>query len=71
MDLIIEIDGKRYAAEIKSGQATAPDANKLEHFKTYDKNCHNFFIVSTDPLPRKMGDVKVRSLPQFLREIGL
>lgn len=71
VDLIVELEEKLFAVEIKSGQVTASDAKKLEQFKTYTKRVDGFFIIDMNSVRRQMGVVKVRSLPVFLNEVGL
>jgi len=71
VDLIVELDRKLYAIEIKSGQVTSSDAKKLEQFKAYGSGFTGFFIVGMDSVARQIGAVGIRSLPAFLKEIGL
>lgn len=71
VDLIVEIDGHLFAAEIKSGPVDHFDAEKLEHFKTYQKKISGLFLVSLNTADRKIGSVTACSLGTFLKSIGL
>ena len=71
VDLIVEYREKLYAVEIKSGQINVDDARKLEAIKNYSEDFDGFYIVSPDSRSRQIGDVSIRDLPAFLKEIGL
>ena len=71
VDLIIEIDGQIYAVEIKSGSVDLADAERLEHFKTYQKKVAGLFLVSLKTADRKLGSVFACNLASMLKAIGL
>jgi uncharacterized protein len=72
VDLILEIHGKTYAIEIKSGHADQGDAGNLENFRHYFKSVDGFFLVTMDgAAARKIGRVFIMNVSHFLREIGL
>ncbi len=72
VDLILELNGKTYAIEAKSGHADQGDAATLEHFRHYYADVDDLFIVTAEnAVPRKVGRVSILNLADFLREIGL
>jgi uncharacterized protein len=72
VDLILEIRGKTYAIEVKSGHADQGDAGNLENFRSYYESVDGFFLVTAGGVAaRKIGRVLIMNLSDFLREIGL
>jgi predicted AAA+ superfamily ATPase len=71
VDLIVEIERKVFAVEIKSGRADSSDAKKLAQFSLYKKNLDGLFIVTMDTTPRRSHDVHIVDVNAFLRAIGL
>jgi len=71
VDLILQIRGKTYAVEIKSGQVNHFDAANLELFREHYKDVDNLFLVTTDDTDRKIGRVSIKNVSSFLREVGL
>jgi predicted AAA+ superfamily ATPase len=72
VDLILELGGKTYAIEIKSGHADQGDARNLESFRDYYTGVDGFFLVTADSTAaRKIGRVLIMNVADFLQEIGL
>lgn len=71
VDLILEIDGKTYAIEVKAGRADSADAEHLQQFLRYRENVDGFFLVTPDATSRKIGPVLIVNINEFLRSIGL
>jgi predicted AAA+ superfamily ATPase len=71
IDLILEMSGKTYAIEIKSGAVDAGDAHRLEHFLEYKKNISGLYLVCLSTPPKKIGKVRVCGLVQLIQELGL
>ena len=71
VDLIVEIDGKTFAAEIKSGVVDSSDAQKLNRFLDFNPKIDGLFLVCLKTIPKKIGSVMVCELSSFIREIGL
>lgn len=71
VDLIVEIEGKTYGVEIKSGKSHDQDAEKLERFLTYYPKVTGLYVICMSKNPKKIGSVKVCDLNYFLKEIGL
>ena len=72
VDLILEVQGKIYAVEIKAGRADHGDARKLESFLEYHKDVDGFFLITAEEASRrKIGRVLIGSISDFLREVGL
>ena len=71
VDLIIEIQGKTYGVEIKSGKSHDQDAEKLERFLTYHPKVTGLYVICMSKTPKKIGSVKVCDLNYFLKDIGL
>jgi predicted AAA+ superfamily ATPase len=72
VDLVLEIRGRTYAIEIKSGRADQGDAGNLESFRDYCKSVDGLFLVTADgTAARKIGRVFIMNVCDFLREIGL
>jgi uncharacterized protein len=71
VDFVVEINGKIYAIEVKSGSVGSDDAKKVEHFIEYEKHLAGLFIVCVKTPTKKIGKVKICELPQLIRDIGL
>jgi predicted AAA+ superfamily ATPase len=71
VDLIVELNRKIYAVEIKSGQITSSDTKKIEAITNYGIKFDGLFALGMDPKLRQLGQVRVCDLNQFLKEIGL
>ena len=71
VDLIIEIKNKTYAVEIKSGVVDSGDAKKLERFLEFQDNLSGLFLVCLKSPVKKIGQVKICELSQFIKELGL
>lgn len=71
VDFILEINKYTYALEIKSGNYDQNDATKLMRIKEYKIKLDALYLVTVDSAPKQMGEVKVRSLNHFLKEVGL
>lgn len=70
VDLIIQLDGKSYAIEIKSGHADVSDAKKLKQIDRHLKTeLSGHYLVVPDGPNRNLAGVKLRSLNVFLKEI--
>lgn len=70
VDFILEIQGRIYALEVKSGNCDESDASKLMRLKEYQPKLDGLFIVTIDSEPKQFRDVKVRSLNRFLSGPG-
>ncbi len=71
IDLILELNQKTYAIEVKSGKVDSGDASKIEKFYQYQPKLTRAFIVCADTANRKIGKVFITDLPGLLKEIGL
>ncbi len=71
VDLIVEIEDRTYAVQIKSGKPHDQDAEKLERFLTYHPKTDGLYIVCLNLNPKKISKTKICDLNLFLKEIGL
>lgn len=71
VDLVVEVNRKVYAVEIKSGQITASDAKRLENVTSYGVKFDGLFLVGMDSTRRKFGGVHCCDLNHFLKSIEL
>ncbi len=71
VDLILEMKGKTYAIEIKSGNLDSRDALNLLKIKNYIPSINETFIVGLNTENKGIKGVKIRNLTSFLKEIGL
>ncbi len=71
VDLIIEIGGKTYAVEIKSGAVDSSDTQRLERFLEYQGEISGLFLVCIKTALKKIGKVKICELSQLIKELGL
>lgn len=71
VDLILEIDRKIYAIEIKSGQVSDSEVGKLSQFKSYFPKVHSLYVVTISGPNKKIGDVRIVDLNNLLFEVGL
>lgn len=71
VDLIVEIEGKTFAAEIKSGVVDSHDAQKLQRFLEFRMKIDGLFLVCLKTISKKIGQVKICELSSFIRDIGL
>jgi predicted AAA+ superfamily ATPase len=72
VDFIVELERKKYAIEVKSGQINGADCQALQALKTYDPSIENFFIVGLKETDRrKIKDVTICSVTQLLKSLAL
>jgi len=71
VDLILELNQKIYAIEVKSGRITADEVKKLEEFKKYNPKVSQYFIVNLDSTQRKISQTLICNLSTFLKKVGL
>lgn len=71
VDFILEINDRIYALEVKSGNYDETDAVKLMRLKEHNIKLDGLYLVTIDSASKQIRDVKVRSLNNFLKEVGL
>ncbi len=71
VDVILEVEGKTYAIEIKSGAFKNSDLSGLKSFKKFFGKTVDSFVVLPDGNSRTVDDIQILPWQNFLKMLGI